>query len=410
MADMSERLRPATTGGIPSRFEAKVMEPPVKSGSGRGSDTGIPGTGTSFTPDRQPQPRKSHKVRNWIMAATATLGGGAATFIATRGGTETSPTSTAVVTTVDVKPTNPGDPVTTTVGEPTTTIQETTTSQEPKPTDVVEHRDGYDVLRNGGLLYEVESAPEFGGFELHLRDGQDEYGFREVASGEEKPQEVLFRNLLWTFGAQHPEFIKPEGGVDVEAYEQYLSENNWVDTVYLPDNISEPQAHAKYPPIVQSAPLTMDFKKPMVLSSGDLGQIDGLDPFGGFYEYYYPTPADDARSLIGITTDGQLFYSYHVLSLTNGTVKNSLPEESLSPFTNNVGYILSEVASITHPQADPQTQWLAASMTYAVPAGKITPDMVVGTGYESLKNIVLPMKDFINPQVGGSKLFTSISS
>lgn len=408
MGDMSERLRPATVGGIPPKLEATIIEPPVKPGSGRGSGTGIPGTGTSFTPDRQPKPRKSHKVRNFVVTATAALGGGTAAFVATRGGNESSPSSTAVVTTVDIKPTSPSDPVTTTVGESSTTIHETTTTQESKPTDVIEHRDGYDVLRNGGLLYEVPSTPEFGGFEIHMQNGQEEFGFAEATAGAEKPQEVLLNDLLWTFGAQHPEFVKPEGGVDIEAYKQYLSEHNWVDTVYLADNVSEPAAHAKYPPIVRSAPLTMDFKKPMVISSGDLGQIDGLKPYEGFYEYYYPTPADDARNLMGITADGQFFYSYHSLNVSTGLVKNVPLDQSLSPYTNNLGYLLSVTAGLGYTAEDPQIQWIGASLSYAVPAGKVQPATV--PHYEEFSKLVLPMSDFITPQVGGSKLFAKITS
>ncbi|MGB3094512.1 MAG: hypothetical protein WBB49_01315 [Microgenomates group bacterium] len=416
MADMSERLSPATTGGIPQKFEARVIEPPVKPGSGRGSGTGVPGTGTSLTPDHQPQPRKSHKVRNWIMAATASLGGAGA-FVATRSGNEPATSTVPVVTTVEANPTSPTEPVTVPSSTPTT-AESPTTTLEPKPTDVVEHRNGYDVLRNGGFLYPVDSitidgaeidTSEFGGFQLHMKDGTNAYGFTEKLIDGEAPQDVLLRNMLWTFGAQHPEFINPEGGVDVKAYAEYLSQNNWTDTVYLPDNISEPNEHAKYPPIVKSTPLTMDFSKPIVLSSGDLGQVDGLEPFEGYYDYYDPTPADDARNLVGISADGQFFFSYHSLKVSTGEVRSLPLDESLSPFTNNFGYILSEIAAITTTQPDPQTQWFAASMTYAVPAGKITPDQVPGTGYESLSKTVLPMSDFIDPKVGGSKLFSKTS-
>lgn len=410
MGDMSERLRPATTGGIPSRFEAKVMEPPVKSGSGRGSDTGVPGTGTSFTPDRQPKPRKSHKIRNWIMAATATLGGGAGAFVATRSGNETTNTTVPVVTTVEANPTNPTEPVTVPSSTPST--EETpSTTLEPQPTDVVEHRNGYDVLRNGGFLYPVDSitvdgaeidTSEFGGFQLHMKDGADAYGFTEKLIDGEAPQEVLLRNLLWTFGAQHPEFIKPEGGVDVKAYAEYLSQNNWTDMVYLPDNISEPAAHAKYPPVVQSSPLTMDFTKPIVLSSGDLGQVAGLEPFGGFYEYYYPTPSDTSRMLVGVTTDGQFFYSYHEISPSTGNVKNLQMPGSVGPFSYMLGDILSITANVTN-QTDPQMQWLAPYLTYFVPGGKV--DVNTIPDYERLKTLVLDIFDFSNSTFTDSSLF-----
>lgn len=413
MGDMSERLRPATTGGIPSRFEAKVMEPPVKSGSGRGSDTRVPGSGTSFTPDRQPKPSKSHKIRNWIMAATATLGGGAGAFVATRGGNENTNTTVPVVTTVEANPTSPTEPVTVPSSTPST-VETPSTTLEPQPTDVVEHRNGYDVLRNGGFLYPVDSitvggaeidTSEFGGFQLHMKDGADAYGFTEKLIDGEAPQEVLLRNMLWTFGAQHPEFIKPEGGVDVKAYAEYLSENNWIDKVYLPDNISEPSEHAKYPPIVKSTPLTMDFSKPIVLSSGDLGQVDGLEPFGGFYEYYYPTPADDARSLMGITSDGQFFLSYHTLNLSTGSVTNMPLDESLKPYSYTIGNILSITANITN-QTDPQLQWLAPYMAYFVPGGKVDINNI--PDYERLKTLVLNFFDFVTPDIKDSALFTRV--
>lgn len=405
-----ERFKPATTGGIPSRFEAKVMEPPVKSGSGRGSDTIIPGTGTSYNPDGQPKrPRKSHKVRNLMVAGTVALGGVGGCVAVDRFGNQPSQGETPSATTIVVQTTDLGAPVTTGV-EPQTTLSpsttlEPTTTLEPQPTDVVEHRDGYDVLRNGGLLYEVESTPEFGGFELHMRDGQDKYGFKDVAAGAEKPQEVLFRDLLWTFGAQHPEFIKPEGGVDVKAYAEYLSQNNWIDTVYLPDNISEPAEHVKYPPVVQSTPLTLDFTKPVVLSSGDLGQIDGLEPFGGFYEYYYPTPADDARSLMGITSDGQFFLSYHTLNLSTGSVTNMPLDESLKPYSYTIGNILSITANITN-QTDPQLQWLAPYMAYFVPGGRVDTNNI--PDYERLKTVVLNFFDFVTPDIKDSALFTPV--
>ena len=350
---------------------------------------------------------KSHKLRNLAIATTALLGGGTGVFIATRGENESSSVTTPVVSTIDVEPTSPTEPVTIPSTISPTTIETTiapTTTAEPTPTDVVESKDGYDVLRNGGLLYEVESAPQFGGFELHMKDGSHKYGFKKVEEGVEAPQEALFEDLLWTFGAQHPEFIRPEGGVDVEAYKAYLSEHDWVDTVYLPDNISDPVEHVKYPPIVKSAPLTMDFKKPMIISSGDLTKVEGLDPFSGFYEYYYPTSAYNARVLMGMTPDGQFFFSYHDLAATNLDLPMS--QGSLLPFDSNLGLTLSIIACLNYP-LDPQLQWIAPSLTYASPVGIVDSSTV--PYYEDLKELVLPIFDYQNLESRKSTHFTKVS-
>ncbi|QQR63914.1 hypothetical protein IPH70_05475 [Candidatus Roizmanbacteria bacterium] len=410
MKDMGERLSPVPAGGIPQKFEARVMEPLTKPGSGRGSDTVIPGSGTSFTPDGQPnKPRKSHKARNLIIAGTAAIGGVGGCTVIDQFGNQPSQGETPVVTTVAVQTTDLGAPVTTSI-EPQTTLPpsttlESTTTAEPTPTDVVESKDGYDVLRNGGLLYEVESAPQFGGFELHMKDGSHKYGFKKVEEGVEAPQEALFEDLLWTFGAQHPEFIRPEGGVDVEAYKAYLSEHDWVDTVYLPDNISEPIEHVKYPPVIKSVPLTMDFKKPMIISSGDLTKIDGFDPFAGFYEYYYPTSADNARMLMGMTPDGQFFFSYHTLTTTDYDLP--LSQGSLRPLSYELGEIMSITAALNYP-LDPQLQWIAPSLTYWVPGSKKIDSSTVPS-YEDLSKIVLSFFDFAPANSSDNALFTKVS-
>lgn len=314
------------------------------------------------------------------------------------------------------EPTLPGK-ATTSIPSTTTTIELPTTTLEPKPSDVVEHRDGYDVLRNGGLLYEVLSAPEFGGFQINIEDNNQRYGLKEAPVGatpgmigSEPAQDVLFRNLLWTFGAQHPEFINPEGGVDVEAYRAYLETNDWVDTVYLPDNISDPRDSVNYPPIIKSEPLIMDFKKPVILSNGDIPKEEGIDLSAGFFQYYYPTTTDNARNLLGLTPDGQLFSSFHIVDATGGPRDGQIMkvplDQAIVNWDLNLGTILTITANLTN-ETDPQMQWIGPYATFWVPGGRSDPANI--PDYDRLKSLGLDIFDFTTSDFKESKIFTPIN-
>lgn len=366
MGDMSERLRPAATGGIPSKLEATIIEPQVKPGSGRGSGVRNPGTGTSFTPDSQPQPHKSHRVRNWIMAATASLGGTAA-FIATRGGNENPPTSTAVVTTVDVKPTNPGDPVTTTVGESTTTIRETTTTQESKPTDVVEHREGYDVLRNGGLLYEVPhltiggqefDTSWFGGVELHATYKDVTMGLNQDSQGLSAPQ-TLLETALWAFAYQDSRFRNPDNTVNFDKYLQYLKENNGIDPeVFFPSATpisAEP-----------SDPISVNLNLPIVITNAGISSVENSQPKEIFY--INPSQSGDIQEGFGITPDGQLVFSVNMVDRNNKADPLPMGARDTGSLLNlSYGAYMADLANITSPASSPQEQLVGPYLQFLNP-------------------------------------------
>jgi len=402
MGDMSKEYRPGQT------LQSTVLDrPPTRAGGGKGRIPTVPDSGQGFRPDKPHEPhKKSHRLRNTVVGLAATSAVGTGVYVGTQGGSESSTNNTAAVTTVDL---NPDGTISTTTQEPTTTL-------EPKPNDVVEHRDGYDVLRNGGFLYPVDSitvdgaeidTSVFGGFQLHIKDGSNSYGFKETSIDGEAPQEVLLRNVLWTFGAQHPEFIKSDGGVDVRAYVAYLSKNGWIDAVSLPDNISEPAKKEKYPPVVPSSSLTLDFAKSIVLGSGDLGQVDGLNPFGGFYDYYYPTPSDTSRALAGITEGGQLFFSYHEIDPSTGGVKNLRMPGSIGPFSYIFGYILSVTANVGYPMGNPKNQWIAPYLAYFEPGGKVDASTI--PDYKRLSGLVLDIFDFETTDFKNSALFAPVS-
>jgi len=295
-------------------------------------------------------------------------------------------------------------PETTVVTVPSTTTQEPTTTLEPKPHDVVERRDGYYILRNGGFLYPVDSivvdGTEIdirgsGGIEIIIQgEGGSRYEFMGSAKEQPSPQETVYADLLTAFAIQKR--------MPPEAYIAYLKDNNWIDSgAFFPDNISNPGQHVKYPPIVK-VPVTIDFKQPFILSTLDVGQIDGLDPFGGTFDYYYPTSADNFRFFLGVTGNGQLVWSGQLLRLSNGQVDSVLSDESVPSFSYNAGYMLSIISGLGNSVDSPQAQWLLPYLAYFVPGGRVDPTTI--QDYSQWERIVMNVLDYVTPDFKKSVL------
>lgn len=374
MGEMSERLKGflglqtkptvVTPEGIgvdvkpftpPTHFDqAKVMERPT-----------VPPTHTTHRARTGQPENKPHKGRKALAGgvAVATLGGGGYLgYNALQNSTETT-TPTPVTTIVDVTTPPLTSPETTTVTVPSTTEAPTTTVQE-KPTDVVEHREGYDVLRNGALLYSVESitidgkevdTSNFGGFELAIQSGSTTFGFSQEQNDGVLPQETLLRDTLWAFGNQHPEFVNTDGIVDIEAYVNYLEQNNWIDTVVLPTRASD-DAKEKMPNLKASEPQKIDLKLPFAITNDSPSLLTGIDASNA--NYYKPTIADDGSMAFGLTPEGQLYYGLYGVS-QNGTTKPlemKHPYESY-PISDKLGFILTATGRITSPTSIPTLNW-----------------------------------------------------
>ena len=107
---------------------------------------------------------------------------------------------------------------------------------------------------------------------------------------------------------------------------------------------------------------------------------------------------------MGMTPDGQFFLSYHVLNAPDYDLPMS--QGSLRPFGSNLGHTLSIIACLNYP-LDPQLQWVAPALTYAVPVGIVDGSTV--PNYEDLSKIVLNIFDYSPANTGKSALFTKVS-
>lgn len=317
--------------------QSRIMDhPPVVPVSGMGLRT----------PDRQPGKRKkSHKLRNSLLMTGALGAAGGGIYLGTKGGDESSTTNSTVVTTVDVTPTiDPG----TTVLEPATTL----------PDGVVERRDGYDVLANGGLLYPVDSltidgkeidTSAFGGFELHLQSDNVTFGFVPGVNGGGRR---MLEDTLWTFAAQHSEFLGPDQKPDIAAYVKYLEENDWVDKVFLARNL-DPKA--PNPPVEKSQEIILDLKQPMFYSNNGIGAIDGLVPEQ--YNFYNAFDISSANFVFGITESGQLFYAASEISSGGEIRPFGMTPNAYSSINEGFGIIASVTSRITYLEGSPEKQW-----------------------------------------------------
>lgn len=304
-----------------------------------------------MTQESQPQPRKAPKITRRTF-----LGGLAAGALALAGCKPGEPTTTSPTTKPNITETT----------IPGTTTELPTTTLEARPTDIIEQKDGYGIMRNGGLHYEVESAPWFGGFDIHLKYGGATFGFQKETYDGRDPKEFLLNTLLWTFGNQHPEFVKTDGQVDIEAYKTYLESNDWVDNnVHLPDNVAA--GPTGYPsPVVKSATYSLDFKKPLVFGNDDLEAIDGFALERP--NFYIVNAGDGAQSVLGITNDGQLYFSNYF----------STPDGKITPPVIGPGYVflpsmtfgsvLAVTSRITYPEETPKLQWQIPDAIYKEPA------------------------------------------
>lgn len=384
---MSERLRPAATGGIPPKLEATIIEPQTKPGSGRGSGVGIPGTGRSFTPDNTPKRHRSHKLRNLGVAAAVTLGG-TGVYVATRGGNEASPTTTAAVTTVDVKPTSPSDPVTT---EPSTTDTPTSTTEAPTTTTQPE-----DLGNSPDAIAEYTIIP-VGGVRLDIESQGKVFGFQEGA-----PDQIAYA-LLFTFAAQKPEFVNPDNTVNVDGYIEYLKNHNWKDEVMLPKTTGKiTDTNTSFPPVVASKSYMLDFTQPFVMSNDEISKTNGgIDTSN---TQYYSDLSPHVITMFGISPEGQLYFSSHDYN-ANGQAR---PLKINYPGSNWISQSLGEVLAVTShlgvTEATPEKQALAADDFF-------DPAMVHPTG-RKLSGPLLDITYYgiINPNIGIiDKFFKPIS-
>ncbi len=312
--------------------------------------------------ESQPSRRKNRPMLR-VGAAIASLG--LALPACGTGGTSTEPTV-------------PGKSTTTIPGESTTTIPGTTTelpttTLEPKPTDIIEHRNGYDVLRNGGLLTKVESinvegveidTSWFGGFETHIVSDNVTFGMNPEEQNGVLPKQILLTNLLRAFGFQHvdgdgkPLFVKADGQTDIQAYIDYLKANNWVDPeVYVAKNPvvgigDQPGVHVP----VRSDRLKLDLTKSFIIGNNQLSLIEGFEPAnGGFF-----TPTQDPRYYagFGINNEGQPFYGYYFIA-EDGFIEELQMEHPYGsfPIADKLGFFLQLNSRITYPDAASGDLW-----------------------------------------------------
>jgi len=256
-------------------------------------------------------------------------------------------------------------PETTVVTVPSTTTQEPTTTLEPKPNDVVEHRDGYDVLMNGGYHYEIATEPWFGGYELHLRDGQQTYGFRSDGDA----QYIILNGLLDAFGAQHPEFKNQDGSVNKDAYRAYLESQNGRDMVSIPQNTYPEGKDVSYPPVVPSSELLVDLSLPVVFIGGNYSFSD--DAKFTSIQYYRHTPDSFGHAFIGLTDSGQLY-----VGIAGRDSKGTLKDQ-FSPYDFSVALaiLFGITANINNATYEPQERWLKPFWNTIIPFGTIPSDL-----------------------------------
>ena len=250
---------------------------------------------------------------------------------------------------------------------PTTPSIATTTTTIPvvSPTD------------NGGLLYRVESAPWFGGFELHLSWTGDKFGFVDTPEDAETAPERLLRLILWSFANQHSQFVLADGAVDVAGYVTFLESNDWVDDeVYVPVRVrSDTESVTRsltLPPegeggVQPSSALTLDFKRPFIISNDDLANLEGFDLADPNFLFTSPC----CRTDFGVTGNGQLYFAIHIIPSQAG------PPGPLDmvPLGSTGGYVISErlgqflevTSRITYPEPSPQEQWFNPYSYYIDP-------------------------------------------
>ena len=335
MRDMSKEFTPSPIS------QSKIMDRlTTVTDGGKGRIPTIPGSGRDVGHERRQPPKKSHKLRNTLLTTGVLSGIGGGGYIATQGGNESATTNPSVVTTVDVT-------------QPPLTSPETTVITVPT--------EGYTVLEGGGLHYEVASAPWFGGFDIHLKyDGQT-FGFQTETYDGRDPKEFLLNTLLWTFGNQHPEFVKPDGQVDIEAYKVYLEANDWVDSaVFLPDNIAE--GPTGFPsPIAKSEAFSLDYKQPFIIGNNDLATIDGFNPEKP--NFYKIDTSSGGQAVLGINSNGQLYYSMYFNDGVN--IKPADIGDGYVYITTDVlGNVLAVTSRITYPESDPTQQWMVPHKAY----------------------------------------------
>lgn len=249
------------------------------------------------------------------------------------------------------------DPVTTIAT--TTTVAPTTTTTEPLVSRT----------SDSGLLYRVESASWFGGFELHLRSGSVRYGFADAPAGTETVPEMLLRFVLWSFANQHSQFVSPDGQVDLAGYVTFLESNGWIDDeAYVPVTVGVGMDMQLFPygqaGVEKSAPLRLDYKQPFIIGNDDLTKLDGFevdDP-----NVLFISSDGCCRTFFGVTATGQLYFTMHVLE--KGVVKQlPIPPTNSVVISYRLGEVLEVTSRITYPESSPQEQWFNPSTYYNDP-------------------------------------------
>ncbi len=253
----------------------------------------------------------------------------------------------------------------------TSTATSPITSAIPAPTDVVEMRNGYEVLRNGLFHYSVPSIivddqqielSGTGGIDLWVRTTTDHWmAFKPAPKDGPAPQSIVYRDLLRCFANQ--------AHLDVPAFVAQASASNWVIQGLFPDNIGD--VKTKYPPIAP-VPVTIDFKQPFVIAAGKIDLVDGLDVYSGTYDYFILTSADNGRDFLAVSSAGQFMWC------TQGGLKYD--EESIGPdgipvLSRLLGQMLSIVGSLGVAAENANDQLLGPMITYNAPSNKTPPTL-----------------------------------
>lgn len=277
----------------------------------------------------------------------------------------------------------PGSPSTSSASLPTTVV--------PRPTDVIEQHDGYELWRNGLARYPLSSIasldgqdiplPGAGGVVLWIRTGAYKWvRFKPAPTNGPSPQEVVYRDLLRAFANQKH--------LGLGTYVSQLKANSWMDRVLIPDNLTDLQDRVKYPPIA-GVPVTIDFKLPFVISNGALALVDGLDPFSGSYDYFHTTSSDTYREFFGVSATGQVQWSGQ--ALRGSTVRASIESDSIPYIGQNVGRWLSILAGLGYAAGSPAEQYVLPSAAYFAPAMRTMPTM---KDYDLWKTVVMDVHDY----------------
>ncbi len=302
----------------PTHFDqAKVMDRPT-----------MPPTRPS-TPDssgaHQHNGHKGRKIVAGVVVAAAGTGGYLG-YNALQNSTEHT-TPTPVTTIVDVTTPPLTSPETTTVTVPGTTEAPTTI---PPTTTQVENLGNapdvfgeYTIIPVGGVQLDIESQGKVFGFQ---NGAVDQVGYA----------------LLYTFAAQKPEFVNPDNTVNVDGYIQYLMENEWKDSVLLPETTERlPAEGAHFPPVKPSDPIQIDFSKPFVISNDGVSKTNGNIDISN--AHYYNDLSPHVNTMFGVTPDGQLYFSTHDYN-AQGMPR---PLKINFPGSNFVSMGLGEVLAVT---------------------------------------------------------------